>query len=145
MILYRHGRIVEVPPVGMKRATPANKRDVLSWLSPQAGNVMAAGRSDLPSGLELALSYSVAEICVYTDDTLSKSVSNDDLEALFARIRQLLGDQPPKVHIVQFFYRDESQKLQTFAQEFGGTYQFVAAQRDESAMHDIGALLQSAQ
>lgn len=145
VILYRHGRTVEVPPVGMKRATTANKRDVLDWLSPEAGNVIAAGRSDLPSGLELALSYSAAEICVFTDDTLSKSVSNEDLEALFARIRQLLGEQPPKVHIVQFFYRDDSHKLRMLAQELGGTYQFVAAQQAEPAMHDINALLQGSQ
>jgi len=131
VIFFQGDRALEAPPAGLKPATPAIKRQVEQWFSPQAGNVRAAGITAPQAALRLALHYEPQLIFLLSDSITSPGQDETDQRQLLQQIRQM-NTSKTKINTIQFLYPDPLAAggargtLELIAEQTGGVYRFVS-------------------
>ena len=125
VLVYQGRGVVEVPPRGLKPATPKAAEYVVNWLKPESGNVRPAGYSNPVAALQQAMSVKPddiflisAQLCGSEGDALTAS-------ALLAGVQKLARDPRTRIHGIELFQRDPHRVLQRLAEQYGGTYQHV--------------------
>ncbi|MEM9415694.1 MAG: FHA domain-containing protein [Planctomycetota bacterium] len=130
IIFFKKDQAIEPTPPGLKPLT----RDYLvdldrEWLNPNASPILPAGRSDPAAAFELALSYNPSDIYLLSDESFAQRAGDTTPEQAAAFVAETLGDADVRLHGVQFFYESGSSTLQTLAEQFDGSYEFVAETR----------------
>ena len=128
IVFCRADEAREAPPAGLKRATEAMKRRVRDWLSPGRQRITPQGKSGLATALEHVAQYRVSAIYLLCDGPLPIRAGADG-PATPAQVAALLGDAPPRLHTVQFFYQRGEASLRALADRFDGQYHFVRPKR----------------
>lgn len=126
VIFFRKGQAIEVQPAGMRLATPEDRQLVRKWIAPWSGNVKTFGKSDPAKAIELALHYKVDQIYILSDDSFGRRLQTEQSESMADQLTRIIGEQPVQVHTIQFFYDDPDGVMQDIAEQFDGTYEFVA-------------------
>lgn len=126
ILFFKSGKAIETDPAGMLRPT----REVLdklaeSWLNPKAIPVMPTGRSHPSIAIAKALSYKPTDIYLLSDESFARFAGDTTRDDAVALVADIVVDSGVRVHGVQFFYRDEGGVLETLADRFDGTFEFV--------------------
>ena len=125
VLFFRSGDVLEPPPAGLRTASDANRRRVLDWVSPQAGNVQAGGRSEPVPAFEQAAAYGAEVIYLLSDNRFGQAEPGQPGVGVGELGRALSGAGDPVVNAVQFYYRDPDNRLEQIASHFDGSYEFV--------------------
>ncbi|MEO0514270.1 MAG: FHA domain-containing protein [Planctomycetota bacterium] len=124
VLFFRNSEVIEVPPAGLKPADSLEQQRTLAWVAPNAGNIRPRGKSEPINAIQQAQRYQPTDIYILSDDKFGQRRAAAAIEA--RDLESLLGDRPAKVHTVQFFYpNQDDSELESIAQRFGGTYEFV--------------------
>lgn len=126
VIFFKAGRAIEASPPGMLKPTRTTLT-VLNeqWLDPAASPVMPAGRSDPTIALIKAVSYKPTDIYLLSDESFAQRSGKTTADEAAQIVTDALGDAEVRLHGVQFFYRNGAGVLESLANEFDGTYEFV--------------------
>ncbi|MEM9881994.1 MAG: FHA domain-containing protein [Planctomycetota bacterium] len=131
VLFFRGERVIEAPPAGMQPAGSVARVETLAWVAPGSGNIRPGGKSEPLAAVRRALSYGPTDLYLLSDDKFGgrggRAGGNGGAEGVGAdELRSLMGDDPPVVHTVQFFYRSgDDRTLERIAEAFGGSYEFV--------------------
>jgi len=129
ILFFRAEATVEVPPLGMKRATYANKQRVTHWITTERQRLTPRGKSGMGEALRKVRAYKPDTLFLLCDGMVSVGSSGDAGEPVAQRVQSLLGEPVPRLHTVQFFYRGGAASLRSLSESFGGRYTFVAPQQ----------------
>ena len=130
IVFFKKDRAIEPEPAGLRPFTRATQRALESeWLDPDAAPVLPSGRSDPDRALQLALTYEPTDIYILSDESFGLRTGDTTTEQALALITDAIGDNELRVHGVQFFYDDNDGTLESLAEFYGGTYEFVAEAR----------------
>ncbi|MFN3167829.1 MAG: FHA domain-containing protein [Phycisphaeraceae bacterium] len=126
VIFFKANKAIETDPAGLQQPT----RDVLNkldqnWLDPAAAPLLPTGRSDPSVALAKALSYDPTDIYLLSDESFARFAGDTTRDQAVKLVTDALGQADVKLHGVQFFYRDEGGVLETLANQYGGTFEFV--------------------
>lgn len=130
IIFFKKDQAIETEPVGLQPLTRAYQRRLnADWLDPNNAPVFPTGRSDPAAALALALSYNPSDIYLLSDDAFAQRTGDTTPQQAGELVANTLGSAEVRVHGVQFFYDAGDSALQAIAEQFGGTYEFVAETR----------------
>ncbi len=126
------GKVLEVPPAGLKLATPETKERIMAWFDPQAGNVVPRGATDPMPAITQALRYRPQLLYILSDNITGRGQYERDQKVLLAEIDRA-NTGGTKISTVQFLYPDAltaygfEPTLKIISDKTGGTYKFVDA------------------
>lgn len=126
IIFFKAGKAIETDPAGLQTPT----REVLdalqvNWLNPEAAPILPTGRSNPVKALEKALSYKPTDMYLLSDESFARFAGDTTRDRAVQLIQDSLGETKVRLHGVQFFYRDEGGVLETLANKYDGTFEFV--------------------
>lgn len=125
VIFFQRDRIVEVPPVGLKRADLKTIAQVKAWTNLNTGHVVPGGYSNPISALMAAMNYRPRSIYLFSD-TIAGSGPGEVSHAQLLRVVDELNPQHAvAINTVQFFYPDPNGTLEAIARAHRGRYEFV--------------------
>ena len=130
VIFFQGDRVIEVPPAGLKRATPENKLAVAEWIDPSQHNVTPFGKSNPVPALQRALKYKPQLIYLLSDNITGAGRFEIDQRRLIAEI-EAANTAATKINTIQFVYPDPLSELglpgtlEQIARRTGGVYKFV--------------------
>lgn len=134
VLFFQDDRIVEVPPPGLKRATPEQKEQVNRWIDLKAGNISPMGVTSPVAAIKRALSYNPQLMFLLSDNITGRGKYEIQQDRLLKEIEQA-NRGGTKINTIQFLYPDplENPKadrkgtLQLIAERSNGLYKFVDA------------------
>ncbi|XAL98603.1 hypothetical protein OT109_13560 [Phycisphaeraceae bacterium D3-23] len=130
IIFFKKDEAFEPTPPGLKPLTRAYLADLdREWLNPNASPILPAGRSDPAAAFELALTYDPSDIYLLSDESFAQRAGDTTPEEAATFVTETLGDADVRLHGVQFFYDSGDSTLQALAEQFDGSYEFVAETR----------------
>jgi len=130
IIYFKNGNTQEILPTGFKPMSRSLREDLDSrWLNPDEIPISPSGRSAPDQAMRLALSYEPSDIYLLSDEAFGRETGSTSQDQAVEAIVNVIGDHEVRVHAVQFFYEDEAGTLQSIANAFGGTYEFIAETR----------------
>jgi len=129
VIFFRHGQVIEVPPVGLKHATQAGKNQVCDWLVSAPSALTLGGWSDPLDAIDIAMTYGTEKLFILSDDSFGRSLLVNDSSFIANHIQQQLAGQSVSVNTVQFYYIDSAHTLENLAAVTGGRYEFISPLR----------------
>ena len=123
---FKADKPIAIKPEGL--VSP--KRDILAqieenWLSPDAAAVFPSGRSNPTLAIQQAMSLNPTDLYLLSDDAFAKHKGDTTAQQAIEIVKQTIGEQDVRVHGVQFFYRSDQSILETLANQYKGTYEFV--------------------
>jgi hypothetical protein len=130
VIFFQGNSAIEVPPAGLKRATPENKQAVVQWLD--ARRVTPQGGSSPVKAIRLALEYKPDLMYMLSDNITGAGRGRYEIDQ-----QQLIGQiedantSGTKINTIQFLYEDPLEEfglpgtLKLIADRSGGHYKFV--------------------
>lgn len=126
IVFFKAGKAIETDPAGLQKPT-RRVLDKLSddWLDPKAAPVLPAGRSDPSKAIELALRYNPTDVYLLSDESFARYAGDTTRDEAVKLVTDALGDTKVRLHGVQFFYRDAGGVLETLANRYDGTFEFV--------------------
>ena len=130
IIFFKQDQAIETPPLGLQPLTRTYQHSLLTdWLDENAAPVFPAGRSDPAAGLDLALGYHPSDIYLLSDEAFGQRTGETTPAQVVTAVSEWLAGTDIRVHGVQFFYDNREGALETLAERFGGTYEFVEETR----------------
>ncbi len=126
------GKALEIPPSGLKQATPELKEHVIAWLNPRAGNIAPGGATDLLPSISQALGYRPQLLYILSDNVTGRGQHEREQKALAAEIERA-NTGGTKINTIQLFYPDAltaygfEPTLKIISDKTGGVYKFVDA------------------
>jgi hypothetical protein len=125
VIFFQHNAAIEVPPRGLKAASPKMKEQTIDWIDPDTGHILPSGSSNPVNALKVAMGYAPDLVCIFSDRITGKGPGEIDRDQLLGLLRELNPSRYTIFNTVQFFYPDPQETLKTIALEYGGVYRFV--------------------
>ncbi len=135
VIVYDGNAAKEVPPAGLRRATPDAKSRAIRWLDDTA-NVETTGSGDPVAGLKLAFKYKPGLVYLLAENISNKGGGQYEIQR--ERILQAVDATPAGTAINtielnrqdRLAFDDEGQKIsltlmEMIAQQTGGNHKFV--------------------
>ncbi|MGB0768361.1 MAG: hypothetical protein ACPGYV_11710, partial [Phycisphaeraceae bacterium] len=98
------------------------------WLNPDAAPVLPSGRSNPAKAIAAALEHDPTDLYLLSDEAFAYFAGSTTEDEALGLVTDALGDDAPRVHGVQFFYRHQDSVLETLANRFDGTFEFVKEQ-----------------
>ncbi len=126
------GKVIEVPPAGLKKATPELKERVMAWFDPRAGNIVPRGVTDPVPAITQALRYRPQLLYILSDNITGRGQYERDQQVLLAEIERA-NTGGTKINTLQFLYPDGltaygfEPTLKIISTKTGGVYKFVDA------------------
>lgn len=125
VIFFQGDQVIEVPPMGLKRASTQVKQRVAAWANPSSGHIVPTGSSNPIDAINLAMTYEPGLIYIYSDTITGSRPDELDHDRLLTTLNEINHDQRVTISTTQFFYDDPHETLKTIAVEHGGWYRFV--------------------
>ncbi len=135
VLFFQGNDLLELPPAGtgLRHATAVNINTAVKWITPEAGNLFAKGRSNPLPAIRKALGYQPEMLFLLTDNLAAQQTGVQDDAALLDQITQA-NTTHAAIHTIQFLYRDATDQqaenvplLKQLADRNGGKYTFVDA------------------
>jgi hypothetical protein len=123
---FKSDKPIAIKPKGMLKPS----RNLLTqieeeWLNASRLPVFPSGRSNPAKAITQALTLEPTDIYLLSDDSFGfyqgDTTSSDALDL----VKQAIGEADVRVHGVQFFYRSDQSILETVANQYDGTFEFV--------------------
>ncbi len=133
VVFFGADGVIEVPPAGLRWSNEANKQQMSDWLVPDKGNVTAWGRGDVIQALQKAIGYQPTEMIILSDNLIGGRVTEQQAVDVLDKIGEMVGEDVEKIHVIQFFNRDQQQVLKRIAERFNGTYSLIINSPSSSA------------
>lgn len=105
VIFFQDRDVIEVPPRGLRAASEENKRRVIEWIDPAAGNVVPRGGTTPVNALRLALQYKPHLMFLLSDNITGSGVFQVDQRRLLADIERANAGGT-KINTIQYIYPD---------------------------------------
>ena len=124
---------LEVPPRGLRPATPQRKAAVKKWIDLDSGNIAAAGTTNPVPAIKLALKYRPQLIILLSDNITGQGIYEIEQKQLLGAIEQA-NRHGTKISTIQFLHRDPLEAsglaptMKLIAERNGGRYRFVDEQ-----------------
>ena len=124
------GRVLEVPPAGLKPATIENTEAAAEWIHPESGMVFAEGQTNPLDALRRALSYEPQVVQLLSDNITGHGRWEVPQAQLLAEVRAM-NAHGARIDTVQFLYPDPLIRqsgrgtLRMLSRMTGGRYRFV--------------------
>ena len=123
---FKSGKPIAIKPSGMLKPS----RNLLSqiaedWLNASRMPVFPSGRSNPTQAITQALSLEPTDIYLLSDDAFAYYQGDTSSDEALALVREAVGDRPVRIHGVQFFYKSDQSILETLANQYDGTFEFV--------------------
>lgn len=123
---FKSDKPIAIKPEGLQTPSrPMLAKIAQDWLNADRVPVFPSGRSNPSQAITQALSLEPTDIYLLSDDAFAFHQGDTDAKAALDLVKQALGDKAVRVHGVQFFYRSEKSILETLADEYDGTFEFV--------------------
>lgn len=123
---FKSDNPIAIKPAGLQ--TPS--RQLLAKIAQDVLNadsvpVFPSGRSNPTHAIAKALSHEPTDIYLLSDDAFAFHQGDTTSKDALDLVKKALGDKDVRVHGVQFFYRSDQSILETLANEYDGTFEFV--------------------
>ncbi|MFK7788069.1 MAG: hypothetical protein AB8C95_01080, partial [Phycisphaeraceae bacterium] len=123
---FKSDKPIAIKPEGMLKPSRALLAKVSEdWLSSDKMPVFPSGRSNPTQAIAQALTLNPTDIYLLSDDAFAFSQGDTKPGEALTLVKEAIGDAKVRVHGVQFFYRSEQNILETLANQYDGTYEFV--------------------
>jgi hypothetical protein len=132
VIFFQGEEAIEVPPRGLKKASPEIKRQVITWIDRDAGNITPMGLSNPVKALQLALKYQPQLLFILSDNITGQGRYEVDQRRLLAEIESA-NKQGTKINTIQFLYPDPLTRvgmkgtLELISERSGGEFKYLDA------------------
>lgn len=142
VIFFQGGKAVELPPTGLRSASPERKAEVRRWIDPGQGNVRPLGRANPLPALDIALVLRPDHLCLLADRVTpppgSETVPEGQVSAedLLDHLARTFQGRSTRLHVMQLFESDARGVLRTLAGRFRGTYQNIRPAPDKAPTRD---------
>ncbi len=131
VIFFQGGKLLEFPPARLKTADGPNKQQLMDWLDPESGHIVAGHGSDPVKAIKRALQYRPQLVYLLSDNITGKGIYEVDQRRLLRAIRKT-NRHKTKINTIQFVYPDPlvakgfKATMELIATESGGLYRFVS-------------------
>jgi hypothetical protein len=132
VIFFQQDKAIEVPPYGLKQASPRMKRTAMQWIDPRSGHVVPHGQSNPLTAIKRALRYRPQLVYVLSDNITGAGRWEMDQRTLLSEVRKA-NVAGTKINTIQFLYDDPlvnigmGRTLEKISNATGGRFKFVDA------------------
>lgn len=132
VVFFQGDDVIEVPPLGMKRADVQTRRRVIQWID-QPGHVVPRGGTNPLLAIQYVLKYRPQVLFLLSDDITGQGRYKVEQRRLLAEIDRA-NTGGTRISTIQFIYRDPLAEvpgrrgtLELIAERTGGSYKFLDA------------------
>ena len=123
---FKSDKPIAIKPAGMLKPSRQLLGQIAeNWLNAERMPVFPSGRSNPAKALSQALTLEPTDIYLLSDDSFAFNQGDTTASEALDLVKQAIGDKDVRVHGVQFFYRSQESILETLANQYDGTYEFV--------------------
>lgn len=123
---FKSDKPIAIKPAGMLKPSRSLLNAIANdWLNADQAPVFPSGRSNPAKAIAQALSLEPTDIYLLSDDAFAFHQGDTTASDALNLVKQAIGDKPVRVHGVQFFYRSDKSILETLANQYDGTFEFV--------------------
>ena len=123
---FKSGKPIAIKPEGMLKPS----RNLLNQIAEEYLNasrmpVFPSGRSNPAEAITQALALEPTDLYLLSDDAFAFYQGDTSSGEALDLVKQAVGDTEVRIHGVQFFYKSEDSILETLAEEYDGTFEYV--------------------
>ena len=130
VIFFQQNDMIEVPPVGMKKASESAKQRAIDWVDLGSGNVIPQGRANPMGAITKTLRYKPQLVVLLSDNITGHGRYEINQEHLLAEIKKA-NTAGTKINTIQFIYPDPlirmglEPTMKLISLQTGGRYKFI--------------------
>jgi hypothetical protein len=127
VLVYQDRTVTEVPPRGLKPATPRAAEQVAQWLASDGGNIRPRGSANPVAALQQAMAIKPDDVYLISARITGNRGNALSSPALIAAVAKLPHDERTRLHGVELRQTDGHDTLRRLSETYGGTYRLVGA------------------